>query len=200
VKLGKLNFTTMANILEGAAVLTGTFSIHDKSVKILSDSDATHSFINEESISNLGQEIVHTKDAFLIVTTIGKVPSNTVCTRVPLQLGALVIKTHLVTLKLGSLDIILGMNWMEHHKVILDIAKRVIDFRPPTAGHTTLYLPSHSNINPSFYAVVAFPLESISVICEYADVLPDELLQPGTAPISKRAYHMPPKELAELKS
>ena len=53
-------------------------------------------------------------------------------------------------------------------------------------------------------------LEDISVVCEYADVFPDDLLrlppnrdiefvielQPGTAPISKRPYRMPPKELA----
>ena len=51
-------------------------------------------------------------------------------------------------------------------------------------------------------------------MCEYANVFPDDLpgmppdrdiefvidLQPGTAPISKRSYRMPPNELAELKS
>ena len=56
-------------------------------------------------------------------------------------------------------------------------------------------------------------LEDIPVVCEYADVFPDDLpglppdrdiefvieLQPGTAPISKQPYRMPPKELAELK-
>jgi hypothetical protein len=58
------------------------------------------------------------------------------------------------------------------------------------------------------------PLDEIPVVCEYPDVFPDELpgmppdrdvkfvieLQPGTAPISKRPYRMPPKELAELKT
>jgi hypothetical protein len=57
-------------------------------------------------------------------------------------------------------------------------------------------------------------LDEIPVVCEYPDVFPDELpgmppdrdvefvieLQPGTAPISKRPYRMPPKELAELKT
>jgi hypothetical protein len=52
------------------------------------------------------------------------------------------------------------------------------------------------------------------VVCDYPDVFPDDLpgmppdrniefvieLQPGTTPISKRAYRMPPKELAELKT
>ena len=56
-------------------------------------------------------------------------------------------------------------------------------------------------------------LEDIPVVREYADVFPDDLpgmppdrdiefvieLQPNTAPISKRPYRMPPKELAELK-
>ena len=56
-------------------------------------------------------------------------------------------------------------------------------------------------------------LEEIPMVCEYADVFPDDLpgmppdrdikfiieLQPGTTPISKRPYRMPPKELAELK-
>jgi hypothetical protein len=57
-------------------------------------------------------------------------------------------------------------------------------------------------------------LEEIPVVSAYPDVFPDELpgmppdqdvefvieLQPGTAPISKRPYRMPPKELAELKN
>jgi hypothetical protein len=55
--------------------------------------------------------------------------------------------------------------------------------------------------------------EDIPVVCEFADVFPDDLLgmpldrgiefiielQQGTTPILKRPYRMPPKELAELK-
>jgi hypothetical protein len=57
-------------------------------------------------------------------------------------------------------------------------------------------------------------LDEILVVCEYLDVFPDELpsmppdkdvefiieLQPGTTPISKQPYRMPPKELTELKN
>jgi hypothetical protein len=53
----------------------------------------------------------------------------------------------------------------------------------------------------------------IPVVCKFSDVFPDDLpglppdrevefvieLQPGTAPISRRAYRMPPNELAKLK-
>jgi hypothetical protein len=61
--------------------------------------------------------------------------------------------------------------------------------------------------------MIESPVERILVVCDYPDVFPDELpgmppdrdieftieLQPGTAPISKRPYRMPPAELAELK-
>jgi hypothetical protein len=56
-------------------------------------------------------------------------------------------------------------------------------------------------------------LTSIPVVCEFPDVFPDDLpglppnrdveftieLQYGTAPISRRPYHMAPKELAKMK-
>ena len=56
-------------------------------------------------------------------------------------------------------------------------------------------------------------LVSIFVVCEFSDVFPEDLpglppdwdveftieLEPGTAPTSRRPYHMAPKELAEMK-
>jgi hypothetical protein len=61
--------------------------------------------------------------------------------------------------------------------------------------------------------MIELPLDKILVVCEYADVFPDELprmppdrdiefaieFQADTTPISKRPYRMPPDELAELK-
>jgi hypothetical protein len=61
--------------------------------------------------------------------------------------------------------------------------------------------------------VQAKSLADIPVVCEFPDVFPDDLpglppdqdmefkieLLPGTAPISRRPYRMPPNELAELK-
>ena len=63
-------------------------------------------------------------------------------------------------------------------------------------------------------AVQVVPLEHIPVVCEFPDVFPEELprlppdrevefaieLIPGTTPISRRPYRMPPNELVELKT
>jgi hypothetical protein len=84
VKHGKLNFTTMVDIPEGAAVLTGTFSIRDHPVKILFDSGATHSFISESLVCKLGLHSCHTKESFVVSTAGGRIPSNTITKAVPL--------------------------------------------------------------------------------------------------------------------
>jgi hypothetical protein len=118
VKQGKLNFTTMVDIPEGATMLTGTFSIHGHPVKILFDSGATHSFLSESLVRKLGLHSCHTKESFIVSTAGGRIPSNTITKVVPLQLGSKTFLTNLIHLGLGGLDVILGMNWMEQHKVI----------------------------------------------------------------------------------
>jgi hypothetical protein len=59
VKQGKLNYTSMVNTPEGASVLTGIFSIRGFSVKVLFDSGATHSFINEKILSKVSLKSCH---------------------------------------------------------------------------------------------------------------------------------------------
>jgi hypothetical protein len=63
VRQGKLNFTAMSDIPEGASVLTSTFSINNTPVKILFDSGATHSFISENLLDKLGLKGTQTKSA-----------------------------------------------------------------------------------------------------------------------------------------
>jgi hypothetical protein len=114
---------------------------------------------------------------------------------------------------LEGVDVILGMNWMTQHKVVLDISERMLEINSPLVGNSILYLPPTGHKGLCVYAAITTQLEDIPVVCEYVDVFPDELpglppdrdlefvieLQPGTSPISKRSYRMPPKELAKLK-
>jgi hypothetical protein len=180
VKQGKLNFTTLVDVPEGAAVLTGTFSIRDHLVKILFDSGATHSFISERLVSKLGLHSCHTKESFVIATAGGRILSNTLTKDVPLQLGSKTFLTNLIHLGLGGLDVILGMNWLTQHQVVLDVATRMVQIHSPTSGHTTLYLPKAEGINSCSYTAITIQLENIPEVCEYPDVFPDDL--PGMPP------------------
>jgi hypothetical protein len=64
------------------------------------------------------------------------------------------------------------------------------------------------------YEAIIPEIQDIPVVCEFPDVFPEDLpglpperdvefvieLKPGSAPISRRSYRMPPNELAELKT
>jgi hypothetical protein len=170
--------------------------------------------MNQSTQINLGLNVLRVKNEYKIATPGGEISSNTLVKSVPLQLGSKVFQTNLLTLGLDGINVILGMDWMTHHKVTLDIAEQRIEINSPTVGASTLYLPLRESLDPSAYVSIDTNLEEIPMVCGYPDVFPDDLsgmppdrdiefvieLQPGIAPISKRANHMLPKELVELKT
>jgi hypothetical protein len=115
----------------------------------------------------------------------------------------------LTVLPSQGIDVILGMDWLTKHKGIISCANK------------TVLLTDHQGKSVSCQAqppakdpmVFNLAVESISVVEEFMDVFPEELLGmpperevefyidliPGTAPIAKRPYRMAPTELAELK-
>jgi hypothetical protein len=52
---------------------------------------------------------------------------------------------------LEGMDIILGMDWMNRHKIILDISEWMVEINSPIVGATTLYLPFKDGVNPYSY-------------------------------------------------
>jgi hypothetical protein len=193
--------------------MMGTFSINHQPVIILFDSGATHSFISSKCGTKVGLDIYPTKGAYMIATPGGKIASNQIYRKVPIQLGSILIKTDLLLLDLDGMDVLLGMDWMTRRRVTLDISSRAMEINSPEHDTTILYLPQWECSNYCAYAVEEIKLKDIPIVCEYPDVFPNDLpgmppdrdvefiieLQPGTAPISKRPYRMPPNELQELK-
>jgi hypothetical protein len=76
-----------------------------------------------------------------------------------------------------------------------------------------LSIPIPTKTTGRVYEAIIPEIKDILVVCEFPDVFPDDLpglpperdvefvieLKPGTTPISRRSYRMPPNELAELK-
>jgi hypothetical protein len=213
VRQGKLNFTTLEELPEGAPIMTGIFSIFNQPALILFDSGASHSFISQKFSAKCQLPFYHTKGSFMIATPGGKIATNQLNRSVPISLGSKIFKTTLLILGLEGMDIILGADWMTHHRVVLDVAARSLEIRSPTSEDLVLYLPSQDSTQSCAFAMMESPVKNILVVCGYVDVFPDELpgmppdrdiefaieLQPGMAPISKRPYRMPPTEWAELK-
>jgi hypothetical protein len=82
----------------------------------------------------------------------------------------------------------------------------MLEINSPLVGNSILYLPLTGHKGSCVYAAITTQLEDMDVFPDEFPGLPPDRdvefvieLQPGTAPISKRSYRMPPKELAELK-
>jgi hypothetical protein len=213
VRQGRLNFTTLADILEGAPVMTGIFSVLNFPTGILFYSGASHSFISAKFSAKCQLPFHHTNGGITISTPGGRVATYHINRHVPIRLGSFIFKTTLLIMGLESVDIILGTDWLSRHHAVIDVTARALEIHSPMDGEITLYLPDQGCTRSCAFALIESPVERIPVVCEYPDVFLDELpgmppgrdiefaieLQPGTAPISKRPYRMPPAELVELK-
>ena len=100
---------------------------------------------------------------------------------------------------------------MYQHKAIIDALNRTLRVSLPDSNSQLLIqLPTLRRSVGRVCATAVKEIRDIPVVREFPEDLsglpPDRdvqfniELQPGTAPISRRAYRMPPKELAELKA
>jgi hypothetical protein len=194
-------------------VLAGTFSLNEHPVIILFDSGASHDFISSTCAMKAMLSMVATEAPYVINTLGGRVDADQIVCKAPLELARRVFSTDLIILEGQGLDAILWMSWMKLHKVVLDIAGRLIHLDSPMYGKVILHLPAISRIKASLHHVAELKLEDIHVVREFLDVFPDDLpgmphereiefkieLQPGTTSIAKAPYKMSPMELKELK-
>jgi hypothetical protein len=176
------------------------------------DYGASHSFISTKFSAKCQLPFHHTNGGITISTPGGRVATYQINKNVPIKFGSLIIKTNLLILGLESVDIILGTDWLTRNQAVMDIAARAIEVHSPTCGETTLFLPDQGCTRSCAFVMLESPVEKIPVVCDYPDIFPDELpgmppdrdiefaieLQPGTAPISKRPYRMPPRGIGRI--
>jgi hypothetical protein len=106
VRQGKLNFTTLEELPEGAPIMTGIFSIFNQPALILFDSGASHSFISQKFSARCQLPFYHTKGSFMIATPGGKIATNQLNRSVPISMGSKIFKTTLLIWGLEGMDII----------------------------------------------------------------------------------------------
>jgi hypothetical protein len=139
-KTGRVNYTSMEDILEGEQVLTGTFSLNGHPVIILFDSGASDDFISKACTQKHQLSIEYMLTPYMISTPGGKIITRHVVVNPSLNLGGRVYQTSLVVLEGPRIDVILGMNWMRKHKAVLDIAARTLHLESLAHGSVVLKL------------------------------------------------------------
>jgi hypothetical protein len=199
----------MEDVLTGEEVLAGSFFLNEHPIVILFDSGASHDFMGFTCAKKAKLSLVALGAPYVVSIPGGRVDADQVVQKVPLKLYERIFSTNLIILSGQDIYVILGMSWMKAHRVVLDIAGRLVHLDSPVYGKVILHLPVISHIKASLHHVVDLKLEDIHVIREYLDIFPDELpgmpperaieLQSGTAPVAKALYKMSPVEMKELK-
>ena len=154
----------------------------------------------------------------------------------PLMIRGHYFLPNLMLLPFDEFDVILGMDWLTLHDAKINCKEKVIELKcesgeilrvePDKSKALSSMISSMSAqryLRKGYEAYLAYVIntkevekkvESVPVVCEFADVFPEELqglppvrevefgidLIPGTAPISIAPYRMAPTELKELKS
>jgi hypothetical protein len=119
----------------------------------------------------------------------------------------------MIVIKGQDIDVILGMNWLAQNKVVINANQRTVQLshgQEEVRLSIPVSVPGKAS-GRAFEAIVE-EIQDILIVCEFLDVFPKDVpelpperdvefvikLKPGTAPISRRSYRMPPNELAEL--
>ncbi|KZV50284.1 hypothetical protein F511_39733 [Dorcoceras hygrometricum] len=152
-----------------------------------------------------------------------------------LQFEGYEIEIDFIVLGLSDFDCIIGIDMLTKYRATVDCFQKVVRLRPEKADEWKFYGKGSRAKIPLIYVVSmtkllqkgaegfliyavdamknSSKLVDIPVVCEFADVFPDEIpglppyrevdfsieLLPGTQPISKAPYRMAPIELKELK-
>jgi hypothetical protein len=214
-KTGRIYYTQVATTPEGEPVMMGTFLVANHLTVILFDSSALHTFISKKFVEKHCIPCTESREGFIIHSPGGQIFTKEVGFLEPVTLVERDFPTNMILLKGQDIDVILGMNWLAQHKAILNTDLRTIKlshdheeviFSIPVAVLAKPFGRVYESIIPE--------IQDIMVVCEFLDVFPEDMpglplerdvefvikLKPGTAPISRRSYQMPPNELAELKT
>ena len=150
----------------------------------------------------------------------GSVTTSFVCLKCPLSIFNRDFIIDLVCFPLRGLDVILGMNWLEHNYVHINCYNKSVRLSTPKEEEDSLLSARHLrqlmqeeaqmfSLMMSLSVENQAIIEELQVVREFPKVFPDEIsdvpperevefsidLVPGTRPVSMEPYRMSASEL-----
>ncbi|XP_073222503.1 uncharacterized protein [Cicer arietinum] len=207
-----------SELIQGECLIVG------KSLNVIYDSGATHSFISLDWVDSL--QLTITTLLFDLVVTLPSTESikcNTTCLQCLLIVFDMRFNVDLICIPLKHVRVILGMDWLSSHCVLLDCARKSVIF--PDPGVSRFLDTNKLNFSLKGGVQKCVSLNSVStklevevdeilVVEDFPEVFPLDVpglppvrdikfsidVTPGTGPISIAPYRMSPSELLELKN
>nr|KYP33909.1 hypothetical protein KK1_045192 [Cajanus cajan] len=222
--IGRVYTLTGTKSAQNNDLIQGKCFIKGKTLNVLSDLGATHSFISNDCVQHLQLSVSSLETSLIVSTLTNKsIIANKVYLDCPLFINDRKILVNLVCLSLSQLDVILGMDWLSFNHVLLNCAEKSVLFSDSKDLSISLLSKLINKFSwgkvqgylilSSMEAKEEVDMKNIAVVQNFPEVFPNDILglppdreiefsidlMPGIRPISIAAYRMSPSELTELK-
>ena len=211
---GHLNHVTREEARNPSDIVLGTFPVNTIPAMVLFDSGASHSFVSKSFALQNNFSMLPLEKSMIVKSPGIKQVTQNYCQGVVIEFEGLKFYANLIVLESKGLDVILGMDWLTTNKGFIDCFNRTVILthhqgKKIKVSAKERQIPRQPRLNK----VDVSEMNKVPIVCEFPDVLPEELpgrppdreiefsieLAPGTAPIYKKPYRMAPSELVELK-
>ncbi|GJT73291.1 putative reverse transcriptase domain-containing protein [Tanacetum coccineum] len=208
-------YVVVENPQQNPNVITDTFLLNDHYAYILFNSGAEKSFVSSAFTPFIDIAPTALNTSYEVELADGKVVStNTILRSCTLVLLNHVFKIDLLPTRLGSFDVIIGMDWLSYHRAVIDCYEKIVCISLPN-GEILEVQGERPEIDPGSLACIKADerkLDDIRVVRDFPEVFPDDLsglppvreiefridLIPGASPVVKSPYRLAPSEMLEL--
>nr|GEX10703.1 hypothetical protein [Tanacetum cinerariifolium] len=120
-------YVVVENPQQNPNVVAGTFLLNNHYACILFDSGAEKSFVSSAFTPFIDIAPTSLNTSYEVELAVGKVVStNTVLRGCTLALYGHYFKIDLLSTRLGSFDVIIGMDWLSYHRAIIDCYEKIV--------------------------------------------------------------------------
>ncbi|GJV33053.1 putative reverse transcriptase domain-containing protein [Tanacetum coccineum] len=208
-------YVVVENPQQNPNVVTGTFLLNDHYASVLFDSGAERSFVSLEFTPFINIAPAALNTSYEVELADGKIVStNTVLRGCTLALFSHVFKIDLLPTRLGSFDVIVGMDWLSYHRAVIVCYEKIVRIPLPNGEILEIHGERPEKDPNSLSCIKADEkrLDDIRTVRDFPEVFPDDLaglppvreiefridLIPGALPVVKSPYRLAPSEMQEL--
>ncbi|GJW62825.1 putative reverse transcriptase domain-containing protein [Tanacetum coccineum] len=182
---------------------------------VLFDSGVERSFVSLEFTPFINIALAVLNTSYAVELADGKIVStNTVLYSCTLALFSHMFKIDLLPTRLGSFDVIVGMDWLSYHRVVIVCYKKIVRI-PLSNGEILEIHGERQEKDPKSLSCIKADekrLDDIRTVRDFPKVFPNDLtglppvreiefcidLIPGALPVVKSPYCLAPYEMQEL--
>nr|GEW47059.1 putative reverse transcriptase domain-containing protein [Tanacetum cinerariifolium] len=208
-------YVVVENPQQNLNVVTGTFLLNDHYASVLFDSGDERSFVSIEFTPFINISLVALNSSYEVELADGKIFStDTVLRGCTLALFSHMFEIDLLPTRLGSFDVIVGMDWLSYHRAVIVCYEKIVRIPLPNGEILEIHGEKPEK-DPKLLSCIKADevrLDDTHTVCDFPEVFPDDLkglppvreiefridLIPGALPVVKSPYRLAPSEMQEL--